>query len=261
MRIGASTANLYPAPTEAALDALLTMGFRVIEVFLNTPSEATPAFARDLRAKADAAGARIVSVHPYLSLAEPYCLFSHYERRFADYLEEYRRLFAAAAEMGARYLVLHGDRAVNPPLTPEEFAARYAALYDAGQANGVTLLQENVVNFRAQSPAFVRQMRALLGERAQFVLDLKQCRRAGVAAADMIDAMGSSLRHLHLSDATAARDCLMPGAGEVDFAALFDRLRAAHFDGDGVLELYRHNFGEQAELWQGYATLTALQKG
>lgn len=249
MRIGASTANLYPALIETALDDLLARGFRLIEVFFNTPSETTPAFVRSLRERADAAGAEILSVHPYLSLAEPFCLFSHYERRFREYLDTYRRLFEAAAELGARYLVLHGDRAENPPLSPEEFAARYAALYDAGAAVGVTLLQENVVRFRAQSPAFVRQMRALLGERAQFTLDLKQCRRAGVPLDAMLDAMGDALRHLHLSDAAPGRDCLAPGAGDVDFAALFRRLRAMNYAGDGVIELYRQNFGDPQELW------------
>ncbi len=255
MRIGASTANLYPALTETALDDLLARGFRVIEVFFNTPSETTPAFVRSLRERADAAGADIVSVHPCLSLAEPFCLFSHYERRFYEFLEQYRRLFEAAAELGARYLVLHGDRAENPPLSPEEFAARYAALYDAGAAVGVTLLQENVVRFRAQSPAFVRQMRALLGERAQFTLDLKQCRRAGVPIDAMLDAMGGALRHLHLSDAAPGHDCLAPGAGDEDFAALFRRLRAMDYQGDGVIELYRQNFGDPQELWDARAYL------
>lgn len=40
IRIGASTANLYPMETERALDRLLQLGFRELEVFLNTESEA-----------------------------------------------------------------------------------------------------------------------------------------------------------------------------------------------------------------------------
>lgn len=258
MRLGASTANLYPALTEQSLSALLQMGFRVIEVFWNTREEASAAFSRKLRAQAEAMGGEIVAAHPYLSLAEPFCLFSRYERRFREGLEEYRRLFEGAAEMGARYLVLHGDRAESPALPWEEFAARYAALYDAGRACGVTLLQENVVHFRAQSPDAVRRMRALLGERAQFVLDLKQCRRAGVPAAQMLDAMGGALRHLHLSDGARERDCLLPGEGTEDFAALFRQLQAQGYAGDGVIELYRQNFEQECDLWRGQQTLSAL---
>ena len=255
MQIGASTACLYPMLIEEALDTLLQQGFRLVEVFLNTPSEASPAFARSLKAQATAADARIVATHAYLSVAEPFCLFSHYERRFQDYLLEYRRMFEGAAEMGAKFLVLHGDRAVDPTLSPADFAKRYEALYDAGQEYGVTLLQENVVRFRAQSPAFVRKMRELLGEKAQFVLDLKQCRRAGVSAAEMMEAMGEGLRHLHISDGGAAGDCLLPGKGDEDFAALFSQLQRQGYTGDGVIELYRRDFGDPAELWQGRAAL------
>ena len=255
MQIGASTACLYPLPTEEALKTLLNMGFRTVEIFLNTPSETDKAFTTLLSGMADEVGAKIVAIHPYCSLGEPYYLFSLYERRFYDYLDEYRRQYEAAARLGAQFLVLHGDRAVNPTLSPEQFAARYAALYDAGQEFGVTLLQENVVRFRAEHPHFVKTMRHLLGEKAGFVLDLKQCRRAGVSPTEMLDAMGSALRHVHLSDATADKDCLLPGAGNEDFASLFSALKTSGFDAAGVIELYRHNFGEATELWQGYTHL------
>lgn len=257
MRIGASTANLYPMVTETALDTLLALGFDAVEIFFNTDSEITPAFVRALRQRVQAAGATVTSVHPFLSLAEPFCLFSQYERRFWETAERYRRLFDAAAELGARYLILHGDRAEAPPLSPEEFAARYATLYDIGAAAGVTLLQENVVHFRAQSPEFVRQMRTLLGERAQFTLDLKQCRRAGVPLSAMLDAMGDALRHLHLSDYAPDRDCLPPGTGLTDFAALFRTLSERGYTGDGVIELYRQNFDTPQDLWRAHHALTA----
>ena len=90
IRIGASTANLYPLETERALDCLLELGFRELEVFLNTESEAEETFIRRLRARADEAGAVIRSVHPYLSGTEPYLLFSAYHRRYEDGLKNYR---------------------------------------------------------------------------------------------------------------------------------------------------------------------------
>ena len=251
MEIGVSTGCFYPALTEEALDTALGLGFRTVEVFLNTPSEVEPAFSREMRAKAEAAGARIVSLHPYFSLAEPFCLFSRYERRFFDALSDYRRQFEAAATVGASFLILHGDRADQPPLSPEQFAERYERLYDEGQRFGVTLLQENVAKYRASDPAFVRQMRALLGEKARFALDLKQCRLTGVPAADMIDAMGPGLCHVHFSDGTEEAPCLLPGEGREDFAALFQKLRESGYRGDGVIELYRRNYKEPEELPRG----------
>ena len=111
MMIGASTANLYPMLTEEALDTLLGLGFRSLEVFLNTESEIAPGFLRLLRDKADAAGARIVSVHPFISGLEPYLLFSAYERRFRDGLDLYARIFEAAAFLRAELVIMHGDKA------------------------------------------------------------------------------------------------------------------------------------------------------
>lgn len=137
MRIGASTANLYPALTEKALDTLLTLGFREVEVFLNTESEAEPDYLRQLRRAADRAGARIRSLHPYISGTEPYLLFSAYDRRLQDGLKIYAKLFRAAQLLGAELVVMHGDK-LGGILPVEESVARFERLYDLGRTYGVT---------------------------------------------------------------------------------------------------------------------------
>lgn len=63
MTIGASTSNLYPALTEEALDRLLKLGFRELEVFVNTESELDPAFIAMLREKAEGCGAASSRCH------------------------------------------------------------------------------------------------------------------------------------------------------------------------------------------------------
>lgn len=110
MYVGASTANFYPMITEDSLDLLLKLGFRDIEVFINTQSEAKPDFIARLRERADNGGARIRSLHPYLSGTEPYLIFSAYERRFQDGLRLYDEIFRAAMQLGASYVIMHGDR-------------------------------------------------------------------------------------------------------------------------------------------------------
>lgn len=62
MTVGASTANLYPALTEDALDQLLELGFRDLEVFVNTESELEPSFIAMLREKAARREARILAM-------------------------------------------------------------------------------------------------------------------------------------------------------------------------------------------------------
>ena len=250
IRIGASTANLYPLETERALDRLLELGFRELEVFLNTESEAEETFVCRLRERADEAGAVIRSVHPYLSGSEPYLLFSAYRRRYEDGLKLYRRLFRAAQLLGASYVVMHGDKREGV-LPVEESIACFEGVYDLGRTYGVTLLQENVVRFRAGDPAYIAAMRRQLGNKARFVFDIKQCLRSGHAPDEMLDAMGDALAHVHISDHDATHDCLMPGTGKVDYGAFFARLLRRGFCGSVMIELYRTNYEAETELVSG----------
>ena len=254
MTIGASTSNLYPALTEEALDRLLKLGFRELEVFVNTESELDPAFIAMLREKAEGCGARILAVHPYVSGTEPYLLFSQYERRLRDGMRIYERIFAAARELGAGLVVMHGDK-LGGVLSVEESVARFERLFDLGRDLGVTLAQENVYRFRSSDVDYIRAMRAQLGEKAHFVLDVKQARRFGLEPERVIDAMGDRIAHVHISDRDDHRDCLVPGRGTRDFPALIRRLQAAGFNGCLMMELYRTNFGEPEELLEGRQVL------
>src|SRR5699024_2335222 len=88
----------------------ISLDFRLFEVFLNTFSEFTLDYLRQLRNVADAYGAEIKSVHPFTSGYEGFLLFSEYERRFEDSLEFYKQYFDAANCLGASIVVLHGQR-------------------------------------------------------------------------------------------------------------------------------------------------------
>lgn len=235
MHIGASTANLYPMNTEDALDALLRLGFRELEVFVNTESEIAPSFLRQLKESIQAAGARVVSLHPYISGSEPYILYSAYERRYRDGLDIYARLFEAASYLGAGLVVMHGDKAEGV-LPVEESIARFEGVSDLGRTYGVTLAQENVVRFRASDNAYIAAMRRQLGPKAAFVFDLKQCRRCGHRPEDVVAAMGSALVHVHISDNDARRDCPAPrqrrgGLRQLVPPAGLRRLRRPHRPG------------------------------
>lgn len=254
LRIGVSTANLYPMNIEDTFAYLEGQGARDVEIFVNTTSEITKNFAAMLKSRANAAGLNIRSLHSYTSCFEPYMLFSQYERRFEDGLKMFAPIFQAAQVAGAEFVILHGDR--DPGTLPaSQSIRRFERLYDLGREFGVTLLQENVVRFRACRPAFVREMRAQLGDKAQFVLDFKQCRRAGVPIPEMIDAMSGAIRHVHISDCTDTEDCLMPGAGHEDFPYLLQLLKDNGFNSTLTIELYRRNFDKISELSRGCATL------
>lgn len=96
MRLGISTACLYPMVTEEALDRLLERGFRLFEIFFNTVSELEPGYVEGLRHRLDKAGAEVVSIHPFTSAFEVMLLFSDYSRRTEDGLVFYRSYFETA---------------------------------------------------------------------------------------------------------------------------------------------------------------------
>lgn len=247
MKIGASTANFYPQPVEEALNTVLAAGFRTVEVFANAPSEREPAFTAQLRRCAEAAGASICAYHPYSSFTEPYYLFSEYTRRTEDSMEDYKRHFEAAANLGASYLVLHGDRS-RSTLSVEESVNRFERLYEIGMAQGVRLAQENVVRYRSEDLEYLRALRERMGDRAAFVLDIKQTVRCGLSVEAVAEAMGDRIVHVHVSDHTNEQDCLPPGQGSFEFSRLFRLLKERRYDGALIIELYRAGFDTPQDL-------------
>jgi sugar phosphate isomerase/epimerase len=253
MDIGVSTACFYPEETERALRRCGEMGVLCTEIFFNAPSELKGPLLREMAQIRSAYNMRIVSVHPFTSSIEPYLLFSRYERRYRDGLDFYLRYAEAAAALGAGIVVLHGGRDGDRELSPEEYTDRFLELDRILAREGVRLAQENVNNYAACHPEFLRTMRHLSQDTVRFVCDVKQAVRAGHTPLEILDAMGPCVAHVHLSDHGKDGDCLLPGRGCFDFANLFSRLQQMHYQGDAVVEVYRSAFaqaGDLADAWQ-----------
>ena len=250
MKVGISTACLYPQEIECSLDHLLQLGFRDFEIFVNTISEIRPSFINYMRDMAQSQGGRIHSLHPFTSGYESVMLFSTYMRRYEDSLEFYRRYFEAAARADAKLVVLHGEKTWGkmPKLPMEEYCRRFQQLNEIGQEYGVVLAQENVSGFRSQDPEFLKEMRQMLGDGVKFVLDIKQSVRAGFTPDLILDAMGNNVIHIHVNDHTEVRDCMLPGRGNTDYQALKKRLDQIGYSGQWIIEVYRKDFDEEREL-------------
>ena len=65
MRIGASTACLYPMETEKAVATLIENGFRIIEIFFNSFSELEPEYLEKLNEYILKNNCEVVSIHPF----------------------------------------------------------------------------------------------------------------------------------------------------------------------------------------------------
>ena len=249
MEIGASTACFYPLETEKALQKLIDLGYKKSEIFCNTVAEMETPFVSQMKKQADDGGMKILSVHPFSSNLENNCIFGEYQRRYDDFIGLYKRHCCAAAELGAKYLVIHGAYAMlKRPLPEEHYFERFASLIEIGKREGITVCQENVVRFRSQSVDFLKRMKAYLGEDFNMVFDVKQAIRSGYDPLFVAEEMKDSIVHVHLSDNSPQADCMPPGTGEFDFKKLFSILDSANYKGDYVIEIYSRGYDVEKEL-------------
>lgn len=249
MSFGISSSCFYPMQTEEALIKLGELGVKKCEVFLNSPTETTLEFAKELNRIKKNYGIDIVSVHPFSSFAETYMLFSEYQRRFDDMLKFYKRDFEVTAELGAKISIIHGSK-LPQKVSNEVYFERFEKLVDEGRNFGITVAQENVNNHLSENPAFLSEMRSSLGDKFNMVFDVKQAVRAGFEPLAFAEEFSKNIIHIHISDHKDGFDCLAPGKGNFDFTKLFDIMKKANYSGNCIIELYRSNYGDYSELTQ-----------
>ncbi|MBQ7726054.1 MAG: sugar phosphate isomerase/epimerase [Clostridia bacterium] len=254
MNLGVSTSCFYPLETEESLEKLGKAGIQTVEIFFNAVCELRPAFIDLLEKILRAYDMRVVSIHPTMSLAESFMIFSEYDRRYEEAEDDYRRYSEIAARFGARYIIMHGGKP-NGLLTDEEYCERYMRLKTATRENGVTVLQENVVRFRAGDLDFLRSMCEILGEEAEFCLDLKQALRCGYDPMDLTREFLPHIRHFHISDHNLSSDCLLPGDGGFNFREFADFLRQNRYAGAGIIEVYRSCYQKYDEIFDSFKKL------
>lgn len=257
MKLGISTASFYPLETELALEEIGKAGVKTAEVFFNAESELKDSFIDILVDIKEKYGIEISAVHPTMSLAESFMIFSAYERRFAESLNQYRRYGEVAKALGAKYIIMHGGKP-NGILSDEEYCERYMALNGQTKPNSVTVLQENVVNFRSGDVEFLRSMKEILGEDAQFCFDIKQSVRCGYLPMELIDEFYDNIKHFHISDHSVAGDCLLPLKGKFDFKGFFEFLKEKGYNGSLITEVYRFSYREYGEIFESYTNLQKI---
>ncbi len=255
MNIGVSTASLYPLETELALKTIGENGVKTAEIFFNCEGELKPSFVEMLTEIKDEYSINIPSIHPTYSLAESFLLFSEYDRRFYEGLDKFERYSEIAAELGAKYIIMHGGKN-NGILTDEEYCERYMMLNERTTKNGVWVLQENVANFRARDREFLRSMCEILGIEAKFCLDVKQSIRSGYDPFEMANEFASHIKHCHISDHSVASDCLLPGNGGFDFKDFFNLMSSKGYNGAFIIEVYKDAYKNYGEIFNSFKNLT-----
>lgn len=251
MKIGSSTACFYPLPLEESFAHIASLGMRTIEIFFNTESEFRAPFTGEIARLLREYDLDLVSVHPYTSLMEGILLFTDYARRTEDGFDQYRRYFATAAELGAKYLTLHGERmmpgAQDTPAMAERKLERYHRLCRTAAEEGMIVAQENVAWCRSSDPAFLKRLFDNIPE-LRYTLDIKQAHRASHSWREYFEIIASRLVNVHINDFDEVRSCLLPGEGIFDYDELFGALHDAGYDNQALIEVYSSNYTEERQI-------------
>ncbi len=249
MAVGISTACFYPLETELALVKTGELGADCVEIFINSPHELDKAYIDRFMEIQKQYGLRVKSFHTYASFTESYYYFSSYARRFQESLEEFRRYFYGMHALGATLLVMHGAK-IPGSIPDEQVFERFGILQNIAKTEGITLCQENVVHYRSESPAYLEKMRDALGDDFSMVLDIKQARRTGIDPYVFIEKFADSIRHVHISDYTATRDCVVPLTenAQFDFQCFFQTMREKGYTGDYIIELYENGYETPSQI-------------
>lgn len=254
MKIGISSSCLYPMYTEESFKLIAQNGVKLSEIFFNANCELEPPFIKQLGKIKNEYGVSLSSIHPTMSLAESFMLFSNYDRRFYEGLDMFKRYGEIAADLGAKYVIMHGGKP-NGTMDNHGYFDRFARVAEVVCQNGATLLQENVVNFRAGSLEALRDMSDYLGNSVSFCLDVKQSLRGGYSPYDVLTLLGDKIKHLHLSDSNEKYDCMLPLEGNFDFKLFLDTAKQRGYTGDAVIEVYRNAFDEPQQLFDAHKKL------
>jgi sugar phosphate isomerase/epimerase len=249
IKVGLSTASVYPLRTEAAFEYAARLGYDGVELMVWAESVSQDVAA--IQRMSEKYGMPVLSVHAP-------CLLISQRVWGANPTSKLDRSVRAAEELGAQTVVVH------PPFRwqrryAEGFSDQVAGLEESSD---VLVAVENMFPFRADRifgtgqpsisrmrkrggtpgvgvSAFAPSYDPLDGNHAHYTLDLSHSATAGTDAIDMADRMGEGLVHLHLCDGSGAStdEHLVPGRGTQPAVEICEMLAASNFSGHVILEV------------------------
>jgi len=142
------------------------------------------------------------------------------------------------------------QRNVEPGVTYDEAFGYARGVFEAAmpacEARGVTICMEPLTHLETnflQSAAETKQLVDAVGHpNYQMMLDTKAMTFEEESRADLIRKFAPWMKHYHAND----ENLNGPGAGEVDFAPIFDALRAVDFQGYVSVEVFNFDPGPEA---------------
>jgi sugar phosphate isomerase/epimerase len=248
IKVGLSTASVYPLRAEAAFEYAARLGYDGVELMVW--SEAASQDVDAIKKLSERYRVPVLSVHAP-------CLLISQRVWGSNPIAKLERSVRAAEELGAQTVVVH------PPFRwqrryADGFSDQVAALEESSD---VMVAVENMFPFRADRffgadqtrermrrrgggpgpgiSAFAPSYDPLDGNHAHYTLDLSHTSTAGTDALEMAERMGAGLVHLHLCDGSGSPsdEHLVPGRGTEPTAETCEMLANSHFTGHVILEV------------------------
>jgi sugar phosphate isomerase/epimerase len=227
VRVGVSTASVWPQAATAAFEQAAALGYDGVEVMVwADPISQDPTA---LRRRSRQYGVPVLAVHAPCLLITQRVWSPRPEERL-------RRSVQAAQDLDAPTVVIH------PPFRwQRRYADGFADLvWELEEASGVAVAVENMFPVRrwgGQVSAFDPSIDPTDVGYRNYTLDLSHTSAAGEDALALRDRMGRGLRHVHLADGTGLPkdEHLVPGRGTQPCAELFGTL--GDFTGQVVVEV------------------------
>jgi sugar phosphate isomerase/epimerase len=231
IRVGVSTASVWPQTATSAFELAQSLGYDGVEVMVwADPISQDPAA---LRRRSRQFGVPVLAVHAPCLLITQRVWSPRPEERL-------RRSVQAAQDLDAPTVVIH------PPFRwQRKYADGFADLvWELEESSGVAIAVENMFPVRRFGGAVA--MSAFdpsidptdVGYR-NYCLDLSHTSAADEDALALRARMGAGLTHLHLADGTGQpRDeHLVPGRGTQPCAEVCESLAATNFTGQVIVEI------------------------
>lgn len=232
VRVGLSTASVYPENTEAGFEYAAELGYDGVELMVwPDPASQSIDVVQEYQRRY---GVAVVAVHAP-------CLIISQLVWGTDPVAKLERAVYTAEALGARTVVVH------PPFRwqrryARQFAEQVAELTARGS---VAVAVENMFPMRADAivgPTLTTHYPSYDPTAAgygNYTLDLSHTATAGMDALALAARMGAGLTHVHLADGRGSvRDeHLLPGVGGQPCAQLCEQLARNDFRGDVVVEV------------------------
>jgi sugar phosphate isomerase/epimerase len=239
IRVGVSTASVWPQTATTAFDLAATLGYDGVEVMVwADPISQDPAA---LRRRSRQYGVPVLAVHAPCLLITQRVWSPRPEERL-------RRSVQAAQDLDASTVVIH------PPFRwQRKYADGFADLvWELEESSGVAIAVENMFPVRrwgGQVSAFDPSIDPTDVGYRNYTLDLSHTSAAGEDAVALRSRMGAGLTHVHLADGTGLPkdEHLVPGRGNQPCAAVCESLTRDGFAGQVVLEINTRRARSAAE--------------